>query len=206
MTKKLKSLTEVTEQEACAVAQLLHPGNDRCTIIKNLGDGRFKVDIDSRSSVEYSLEIELDFAQLTNPLACSHIHGIHYRQSVTMFDTIRVYLFLLERGYDVPQPSLASSSLGQPGTKVKLDRVDLISLIIGTGGPGSYECPPQFVRYGELTGFPNEFWSWHKQELTKLTDEQLWLLYLDLKCWKLADGQYKSSLYNQSYNVQTQDP
>lgn len=66
-----------------------------------------------------------------------------------------------------------------------LDKEDLLTLVKGTGGPGTYQHP--FNSYGHLMGFPNEHWQWDEDRLKLLSEHQLWELYMDLKRWK-ANG------------------
>jgi hypothetical protein len=67
-----------------------------------------------------------------------------------------------------------------------LDRVDLIRLIKGTGGPGAYEHPFHYL--GELNGFPNERWEWNDQYLNNVNE---WTLCRDYAALKLFIEQDK---------------
>ncbi len=90
-----KRLMSITDAQVCHVAELYHPGNNRCTVISKDGKGKFKVDVDSSSSLEYSLEITLDFANFGN----GSIHGYEYQRGVSEINIVEVYGYLKNKGF-----------------------------------------------------------------------------------------------------------
>lgn len=72
--------------------------------------------------------------------------------------------------------------------EVSLDKLDMINLIKGTGGPGAYIHPFEYL--GKLDGFPNEKWYWNEDNLNKFTLNRLWDIYNELKHFKVNDKQY----------------
>lgn len=65
---------------------------------------------------------------------------------------------------------------------VKLNKQEIINLIIGTGGPGEYIHPFDYL--GKLEGFPNEKWVWNMQELNSYAATRLAGIYQELKYFK----------------------
>jgi len=65
---------------------------------------------------------------------------------------------------------------------MELTRRDVLNMLLGTGGPGTYEHPFEFT--GTLRGFPNERWEWNHKYLDSLSKERLWLLYKDIMHFK----------------------
>lgn len=71
--------------------------------------------------------------------------------------------------------------------KVDLDRADLISLILGTGGPAGYVHP--FPYLGTITGFPNEHWVWNMKALEDYSEHQLLSAYQQIKEFNITRKQ-----------------
>lgn len=65
---------------------------------------------------------------------------------------------------------------------VELDKEDLLTLVMGTSGPGDYSN--NFSHLGKLYGFPNERWGWNEEALERMTEEQLLDEYQKLKSYK----------------------
>lgn len=66
-----------------------------------------------------------------------------------------------------------------PLLKTSLEKEDLLCLVKGTGGPGTYRYAT--TRYGDLIGFPGERWRWNDEYLNKLSESELWDLYQEIK-------------------------
>lgn len=66
--------------------------------------------------------------------------------------------------------------------QVELTKEDLICLVKGTNGPGSYAHP--FGYFGCITGFPNEEWIWDEASLNFMNEEELFRLYNQIKDFK----------------------
>lgn len=106
----LTPLSEILERDVIAIAELYHPGNDRCTILRKVRD-TFIVDVDSSSSTEYSLEIELNF-NIKNPKHWgSSYHGSTYSNSITDISRVSVFTYLQYQGYDVQSYFLSGENL-----------------------------------------------------------------------------------------------
>ncbi len=97
--KYRKRLLSITDAHVIKVAEIYHPGNDRCTILTNYGNGRYKVDVDSSSSTEYSLVIELDFSRFGIHTWASGIHGFDYRDGINELMHFKLYEFFVINGY-----------------------------------------------------------------------------------------------------------
>ncbi len=97
--KYRKRLLSITDAHVLKVAEIYHPGNDQCTILKNYGNGKYKVDVDSSSSVEYSLVIELDFSRFGTHSWASGIHDSDYRHGINELMFFNLYEFFVINGY-----------------------------------------------------------------------------------------------------------
>lgn len=62
---------------------------------------------------------------------------------------------------------------------IELTRQMLLDMVKGTGGPGTYT--DEFDHVGRLEGFPNERWSWRHDVLLKMSEDQLFNLYNQLR-------------------------
>lgn len=98
-----RRFNEITNEEAIKVAELYHPGNDRCTIENRSNDGLvFIVNVDSSSSTDFSLDISLDFKNISKFEACSNIHRLDYGSSLTERRRLLVYQYLNQRNFLMP--------------------------------------------------------------------------------------------------------
>ncbi len=94
-----KRLLSITEAHVLKVAEIYHQGNDQCTILNNYGNGRYKVDVDSSSSTEYSLVIELDFSRFGTHSWAGGIHGSDYDNGINELMHFKLYEFFVINGY-----------------------------------------------------------------------------------------------------------
>lgn len=97
----LTPLSAITDEDAIEVAKMYHPGNDRCTILRKQ-DFIFTIDVDSSSSVEFSLEIELDFSRTFQHSYLSKIHGRTYGGEFPDRSFLCISDFLRSKGYALP--------------------------------------------------------------------------------------------------------
>jgi hypothetical protein len=95
-------LQKITDEHAIEVAKLYHPGNDRCEVLRKDNKGYFKIDVDSSSSLESSLVIELNFYKAYGTSYSSNIHGGDYNSLINELAHISVYQYLQSKGYAIP--------------------------------------------------------------------------------------------------------
>jgi hypothetical protein len=95
-------LQKITDDNAIEVAKLYHPGNDRCEVLRKDNKGYFKIDVDSSSSLEVSLAIELYFNKAYGTSYSSNVHGCEYNSLINELAHISVYQYLQSKGYAMP--------------------------------------------------------------------------------------------------------
>lgn len=113
----LKPISSITDEDAIEVAEILHPGNDRCSIIEKK-NGKFVIDIDDSHSTEMSLIIELDFNLFIKPGICNNIHGSDFGRCLNDYNHILLFQFLQSKGYDLPQYLLGGKTLKESGLAI----------------------------------------------------------------------------------------
>jgi hypothetical protein len=64
--------------------------------------GYFKIDVDSSSSLEVSLAIELYFNKAYGTSYSSNVHGCEYNSLINELAHISVYQYLQSKGYAMP--------------------------------------------------------------------------------------------------------